>query len=57
MEGEEEPVSSTAAEDERAAIVAWLRQESAKGGLDRLCPISEVFDWVACLVEAGEHLK
>ena len=42
-------------EEERAAIVAWLRQ-SIVGG-DALEPVCDTHEQIAAAIEAGEHLK
>lgn len=41
--------------EERAAIVAWLRQ-SIVGG-DALEPVCDTHEQIAAAIEAGEHLK
>lgn len=69
MEGEEEPVSSTAAEDERASIVAHLRAIAAglhNQAFDEARNADEEADFLSqCKayqdaangVERGDHLK
>lgn len=39
------------AEQERAAIVAWLRAKDAKRPSDNFCA------WIAGMIERGDHLK
>ena len=48
MEDKGEPIERTA-EQERAAIVAWLRAEDAKR------PSDNWFAWVARMIERGDH--
>lgn len=42
------PIERTA-EQERAAIVAWMRAEDAK------CPSDNRFAWIARMIERGDH--
>ena len=41
--------------EERAAIVAWLRQPTVGG--DNLEPVCDTHTQIASAIEAGEHLK